>query len=247
MLTTGERYLRGQMAAGRNKLQVRVDIPNNRLYCIVGGNVTRADIDSFFTEVRFGVADLKPGFAVITDLTNCHYSHLAAIPTYRKIMHYLASSGVREVVRVVNTGNLIYRQAMNLASRIQGYSTVYVKTLDEAESFLEQSQRRESLRYLLLRKPVQLVVDDRAFQGQLMDVSTSGCAVTGTSEAPAVGTVVHMSFALCDKKSDENRFEIDAEVVRHFGQGFAVRFISFGNVDRDKLQECLVQQARLDV
>lgn len=46
------------MAASSSKMKVRVDMRKNRLYCTVAGKITKADMEKFYTEVRFGVADL---------------------------------------------------------------------------------------------------------------------------------------------------------------------------------------------
>ncbi len=87
----------------RNSLRVKVDVARNRLYIFIAGEITKKSLDQFFTEVRFGIADLKPEYNIITDLTQCHIGHLSAIPTFRKIMHYVSSHGVKDIIRVVNS------------------------------------------------------------------------------------------------------------------------------------------------
>lgn len=235
------------MAVPQSKLKVRVDMARNRLYCIIGGDITKADLEGFFTDVRFGVADLKPGFGVITDLTNCHLSHLAAIPTFRRVMHYLAGSNVGKVIRVVNTKNLIYQQAINLASRLPGYSSVYVKTMAEAEEFLDGACQREGLRYILLDKSIELRTESGSSSGTIINISVSGCAIKCPEPRPVVGQGGTVAFTLADKKSAHRDFEIEARVVRLFDDGFAVAYQNIADADKSGLQKCLVQESKLDV
>jgi hypothetical protein len=87
-------------------LKVKADIGKNRLYFTISGKVVREDLDKLYTDVRFGVADLKPGFDVISDLSECNLGHLSGVPTFRKIMNFLISKRVGEVVRVINSNSL---------------------------------------------------------------------------------------------------------------------------------------------
>ncbi|MCF6178022.1 MAG: PilZ domain-containing protein [Geopsychrobacter sp.] len=235
------------MAGSNNNFKVRLDMPKNRLYCTVGGNVTKIDVERFFTDVRFSVADLKPGFDVVTDFTNCHFGHLAAIPTFRKIMHYFASKGVRDVVRVVNTNNLIYKQALNFAARVQGYSPVYVETLKEAEELLDRSGRRTELRFNLFKKDIFYGTDSLSLQGELVNISISGCAIKTVADPPPVGQKMQVNLSLTGQQSVFQKFELSAVVARLLDGGFAVAFTKFEDADREKLWTCLVQESRLDV
>jgi PilZ domain len=235
------------MTSNKNTLKVRVDMKRNRLYCIVEGKITKADMEGFYTDVRFGVADLKPGFNVITDLTKCHIGHLAAIPTFRKVMHYLISNGVHEVVRVVNPQSMIYRQAINIAARIQGYKPVYVNTVKEAEELLDRPGGRKGLRFSLLNADIHFAADTASAMGKLVDISTSGCAVSSAADQPLVGQKLLLTISLADQQSNDKKFEIAAVVVRLFDGGFAVEFSDFEDSEKEKLWACLVDETRRDV
>ena len=78
-----------------NRATVKVDIKKNRLYCAWEGNVSKSELDACFTEVRFCVADLQPGFSTIFDLTSCRIVYLDVLSTYKKIVQYLMESTSR--------------------------------------------------------------------------------------------------------------------------------------------------------
>jgi len=164
----------------RNNLRVKVDVARNRLYIYIAGEITKKSLDQFFTEVRFGIADLKPEYTIITDLTQCHIGHLSAIPTFRKIMYYVSSHGVKDIIRVVNSKNLIYRQAINLASQIQGYAPMYLSSMDEAEELLNGKMSRDSLRFNLFNRDITVTTEEFTCSGKIFNMSTSGCQSSRT-------------------------------------------------------------------
>ena len=235
------------MTGSGSNMKVRVDMRKNRLYFTISGKITKADMEGFYTDVRFGVADLQPGFDVITDLSNCQIGHLAAIPTFRKVMHYIASKGVREVVRVVNPRNVIYRQIMNLAARFQGYIPVYVETVPAAEELLDSPRARKGLRFNLLNSEIYFGAEELSSIGKLKDMSISGCSLTSTAERPAVGEKIQVKILLYDQKGASKVFELASEVVRMFDGGFAVTFGEMEESVKNELKDCLVQEAKRDL
>jgi len=76
------------------------NIKKNRLTITAAEKITKKSMDSLYTEIRFCVADLKPGFDVITDLSACTLATLSGFTTYRKITNHLIISKVGRVVRV---------------------------------------------------------------------------------------------------------------------------------------------------
>ena len=51
------------------KAKVKTDIKKNRIYITLPSTIVKKDLEKIYSDIRFGVADLKPGFDVITDLT----------------------------------------------------------------------------------------------------------------------------------------------------------------------------------
>jgi hypothetical protein len=126
---------------GSKNIKITTHIKQNRLYLQISGRLTKKDLDSLYTDVRFCVADLKPGFDVITDLSHCTFANLTGVPTYVKIMNFLIGSKVGEIVRITRRESTIHRQISNFTAACQGYRPIYVTTLEEAEAILEKSDR----------------------------------------------------------------------------------------------------------
>lgn len=231
------------MSSAEKRLKVNADIKKNRLYFTIAGSVGKADLDRLYTEVRFCVADLKPGFDVITDLTACGLGHLSSLPTFRKITHYLASKGVREVVRIMNPGTVILHQIINFASRAASYKTFWVSSRQEAEEFLEQSARRASLRYCLPGTEVVMQAGEREEICPLFDISITGCSIGAVSPPPVDSEIV---VKLCFPENGETSctFTIRSKVVRIMDKGLGAMFIGLSDDERVRLGECLNELMR---
>ena len=121
------------MTVSTRSSKVRADIKKNRLYITLSGTIPKKEVESIYTDIRFCVADLKPGFHVITDLTEARIGHLVAIPTFIKIMEYLSASQVGRIVRVVGKAKTLLQQMSRITATVKGYKPSYVSTLDEAE------------------------------------------------------------------------------------------------------------------
>lgn len=105
--------------------------------------MSKREAERIYTDIRFCVSDLEPGFAVITNLTQCRIGHLSAIGTYRKIMHFLQEKQVGQIFRVVGQAKVIYLQMLKLSDKVQNYEPKYVSTLEEAEAQLDELAKIE--------------------------------------------------------------------------------------------------------
>lgn len=126
------------MAITGQRSKVEVDYKNNRLLITICGVINHKDIESIYTEIRFGVADLKPGFAVITDLREGRIGHLKGIPTFHKIAQYLLSKEVGKIIRITNQPHTLFKQVAKLTAKLKGYEPVYVKNMEEVEEILKE-------------------------------------------------------------------------------------------------------------
>lgn len=124
------------MAKERNLSTVTADVKRNLLSIKLQGSVAKKDVERIYTDIRFCVADLKPGFAVITDLTEARIGHLSGIDTFIKITRYLAEKKVGPVIRVVGQAKVIFNQIAKLSRQITGYQAMYAKSIEEAEVIL---------------------------------------------------------------------------------------------------------------
>ncbi|MGB3212739.1 MAG: hypothetical protein WBB19_18700 [Desulforhopalus sp.] len=123
---------------------VSANINKNRLYVTLRGIIPKKEAERLYTDIRFCASDLKAGFAVITDLTQCRIGHLSAIDISRKIMQFLLEKQVGEIVRIVGQAKVIYLQMLKLSDKKMGYEPKYVSTPEEAERLLDELVKKES-------------------------------------------------------------------------------------------------------
>ncbi len=228
-------------------LKVVADIGKNRLYFTFAGKLFKKDMDKLYTDVRFCVADLQSGFDVISDFSECKLAYLNGIPTLRKIMNYLITNGVGDVVRVLPGKNLIYRQIINLATRVQGYRPIYVSTLEEAEDKLANSIKRNGLRLHLHQLPVEYMIDDAQGKGHILNISTSGCAVVSATLKPSIDVELLLIITFMTQDAPSDVFEIKARVARVESDTFAAEFTDLDNDRKEKLWQCLVYESQREV
>ncbi len=127
------------MAKPSQQIKVIADIAKNRLQITLNGVLLKKDIDNIYTDIRFAVADLQPGFDVITDFSQCKVGYISGIGGFKKIMTYLTDNKAGRVIRIVPARGVIYKQIMNITAAISGYKPIYVKSLEEAEQILTQA------------------------------------------------------------------------------------------------------------
>lgn len=124
------------MGKTKRSSTVSANIKKNILYITLQGVIPTKEAERIYTDIRFCVSDLEPGFAVITDLTQCRIGHVSAISTSRKIMHFLLEKKVGHVVRVIGQAKVIYLQLLKLSDKTLGYEPKYTASLEEAEILL---------------------------------------------------------------------------------------------------------------
>ena len=132
------------MGKGKQKSTVSANIKKKRLYITLHGVIPKKEAETIYTDIRFCVSDLEPGFAVVTDLTHCRIGHLSAIGTSKKIMHFLLEKKVGQIVRIIGQAKVIYLQLLKLSDKKLGYEPKYVSTLEEAEALLDELAQKES-------------------------------------------------------------------------------------------------------
>ena len=226
------------MSSGKPRLQADADLARNRLLITIAGAIDKAELDRLYTDVRFCVADLQPGFDVITDLSQATLGHLSALPTFRKIMAYLAGNGVRDVVRVMNPDKLIHRQILNHGARVPGYKAMYATSRAEAEAMLGQSAKRAALRFSIPNQTVTLIADGNETVAQVIDISTGGCALL-LHDPPAQGSEVIVAFSL-----DTHHFSLRSRIVRSDENGCAAAFEPADSEEHETLKGCLIAASR---
>lgn len=196
-----------------------------------------------YTDVRFCVADLRPGFGVITDLTACTFGHLNGITVFRKIMAYLIANQAGEVVRVVGKMSILFKQLIRIATRFQVYKPVYVDTLLQAEERFENATGRNGLRFLMHRRQIEYSAKERDGQGYLVDISVSGCAVQTPTVALSTNEEISLVIPLHQDNENISSFRLRAKVVRVEEALFAVQFLDLDDEQQAHFYQCLACEA----
>ena len=229
-------------------LKVKADISKNRLYFTIAGQAVKKEMDKLYTDVRFCVADLKPGFDVISDLSECNIGYLSSVPTFRKIMNFLITKEVGEVVRIINGKSLILKQVLNLSSRICGYKPIYVSTLEEAEEKLEKSIKRKGIRFHVNHLPAEYISNDVNGKGNIHDLSISGCAIESATLPVSTHDEISIKIEFRQQDVPSEEFIVKARVVRTQGDNiFAVEFKDLDEEIKDRLWKCLIAETQREI
>jgi hypothetical protein len=230
--------------ADNQKSRVTADIKRNRLYITLSCDPSKKILEKVYTDVRFCVADLKPGFDVITDLSQCSIGYLNAIPTLRKIMNFLATKQPGEVIRVTGKLSLIFKQLIRLTTIFQSYKPFYVATLDEAEDKLTKSTRRNGLRFHIHKQPIEFKTHQGVGEGHLIDISISGCAVQKSTIPMTMDQEITITIPFQQDQDTLLSFKILAKVVRVQDNMFAAQFTDLNDDQKDKLYKCIALETQ---
>jgi len=228
------------------KLQVTSDAGQNRLYFTIAGRINKKELNSFYTEVRFCVEALKPGFSVISDFSDCQLVFLNIIPTFRNIMRYLVTNMVGEIIGVMNKNSLFFKQ-VQLASMFQGYRPIYASSREEAEAMLANAVPRNGIRFSLHRKAIDYLGDNIEGNGYIQNISISGCSVKHVSALPAVDEEIQITTTFTAQDNMQDSFTIKGRIVRVEDNGFAVEFTDFDNTRKEQLWKYLVDESQCDI
>ena len=96
------------------KVKATADIKKNRLTITMSGNVDGKTLEKLYTDIRFCVCDLSKGFEVINNISQCNILYISSLPVYKKIIDYLISCNVGEIVRVAKDDHVSYKQIVNI-------------------------------------------------------------------------------------------------------------------------------------
>lgn len=234
------------MKANSTKLKATANIAKNRLDITIAGKLTKKNLDKLYTDIRFCVADLKPGFDVINDISGCSLAALSGIPTFRKITNHLTTSKVGKIIRVIDEQKTVFRQVMNFASKVQGYSVIYVSSLEAAENKLVESQQRNGLRFYLHSQPVTYTLGEATGDGYISEISTSGCAIKSATLLPAVDDSISFSTTFNKQENLLEDFQILGTVVWVEEESFSIKFETFNDEQKESLWQRLVYESQLE-
>lgn len=221
-----------------------VNIKKNRLVITVAEKVDKKNIDSLYTEIRFGVADLKPGFDVITDLSACSLGALSGLPTFRKITNHLINNKVGRVVRVIDETKIIKKQLFNITARSQSYKADIYSSMEAAEEYLTNSDDSPELRFTLNDQGVEYVFEGTNGSGSVEFLSICECKVVASTLSLAIGSKATLTIKFDTYEELLDLFEVSVEVTSVEGDGFGTKFIDVDDEIKDRLWKRLVHESQ---
>lgn len=234
------------MPSGPGKATVKADIGKNRLVFTLSGWLAKKDLDNLYTDVRFCVADLKPGFHVITDLSACSFGSLNGLATYRRIMNFLMEKQAGQVVRITRGSSLIHKQIMNFSARMQGYKPLYAHSFAEAEKLLTSGGQQQELRFVLHQIPAHFQADGVRETGYILEISTDSCVIEFFSSALSPGQEIVLEFAFPAQDGTPQSFKIGSTITVIEEDHFTAQYIDLSGDRRQLLRTCLIRQAQQD-
>jgi hypothetical protein len=231
----------------KQKSKVKADIKKNRLYITLPSAANTKELQQIYTDVRFCVADLKPGFDVVTDLSQCTIGYLSGIPTLRKIMDFLVVNQMGRVIRIVGGMSVVLKQLIGIASKFQCYKPVYVATHEEAEEELDRPIKRNGLRFEINHRQIEYSIDHEKGTGRIVDISISGCAVQEPTIALSTNEEVSITIPLYQEQDKLSPFTTSAKVIWAEGNKLAFQFLDMDDDRKALLNKCLVNEARIEI
>lgn len=236
------------MPTSRSHVKAQADLPKNRLHITIAGKIDKRLLEQLYTEIRFCVADLKPGFKVIHDISQCQLIYIAGFPTFQKIIYFLLASKAGEIIRIIESNKISCKQVLSFSKNLHCYKPLYVKTPQEAEQRLETINPRDGIRLEL--NHLVLEYDSTVGSGTagIVDISTSGCAVDKATLPLPPDMEFAGSIALVPHPPLISDLQLKARVVRANATGFAATFLDLSEKFREQLYQRLVYEAsRTDI
>jgi hypothetical protein len=219
------------------------DIAKNRLYLSISGSADEKSLDKLLTDIQSCLPDLKPGFEVIVDLSQCNVIYVRGLENYKKIMDYLVAKKVGEIVRIIKHNNVSYKQIIQFTDKIQCYKAMYANSIEEAEERLGSIIYRDGIRFKLNKNSVKVKVNNEQIVGHVIDISTSGCAVEASLSDISIDSEIIINIVFEENDLILSQFETKAKVIRKNDQMFAVQFLNQDEDGKDKLYERLAFEA----
>jgi len=115
---------------------VKIDAMKNRLYLSLIGVISIQEAAKVKDEIINDVANLKPGFDVINDLSKYIHGDDSAAMYLQEVTRYFIAKEVKRIVRIVGqskTGLMQFAKYSQLDGKV---NVKYVPTIEEAEQVL---------------------------------------------------------------------------------------------------------------
>ncbi len=220
-------------------LKVKADVIENRLYFKFSGDVAKEELDRAYTDVKFLVADLSPGFDVIDDYSDCDIEQINS-RSLKKITNYLVTNGLGEVVRIVNGDSLLHEHAEILSSATSKIIPVYARSHEEAKEQLKQSAKRNGIRFNINNLPITYSNNNICGTGNLVNISTGGFSAESIMSRISIGDEIYIQIIRNKADFSEEKFAAKARVIRADDNSFAAKFDGLNSNQKNQLWKCLI-------
>ena len=81
-----------------NKSKVETSLEENMVTIVFPKILTKKELNTIYTNIRFAVTDLKPGFNVISNFSQTKFVFLNALGVFRKTFNFILSSDSGEII-----------------------------------------------------------------------------------------------------------------------------------------------------
>lgn len=238
------------MPQPKAQVKAKASIKKNRLHITVSGVIDSKLLEKLYTDIRFCVADLKPGFQVLSDISHCQLFYITSLPTYKKIIDFLIAQRAGGIIRIIKHNNISCKQVINLSELIGGYTPLYVQSEEEAEQRLEEVVPRNGIRLKFRHLLFAYDWPAGSGKGTIANISISGCAVENATLPLPLDLVIEGSIGFDPHPTLIGSVQMKARVVRSDGDFFAVQFIDLASDVQEQLFQRFVHElkrARMDV
>jgi len=143
--------------------------------------------------------------------------------------------------------SVILKQLMGISARFHGYKPIYVASMEEAEEELNRSIKPGALRFQINRRQVEFSGHEKKGTGNLLDISTSGCAVHEATLSLAQDERIDIVIPLYTNQDELFPFTLSARVVSAQEDQFAVQFVELDEEQRERLYQCLAHEVKREM
>lgn len=113
--------------------QVEIDKSKNLLKLAFTGHVTQEESSRWRDEIKTRLADLQPGFNLLTDFTGMDAMDFACAPDIEIVMEMCNQAGISKIIRIIpDPRKDIGMSIMSLFHYRRGVAIVTCETMEEA-------------------------------------------------------------------------------------------------------------------
>ena len=223
------------MIDAKPRVKAIADPEKNRLIITMAGHIDEKSIIKLCTEVRACITELKQGFEVINDLSQCSFIHQTGLPVYKKIIDYLILNKVGEIIRIIDKDNISCKQIKRLSEKANCYKPIYAKAHKEAVENFKSVFKRDAIRFIIHKLSFEYEIRKKIGKGVVTDISTSGCAIESPTIplSPRSRPVIILNFDTYDTLPAT--FRLHSTVTRANDKMFAVKFTNLDDEIKEQL------------